>query len=243
MYVVSRILLRMIPSKMSLECINVLREPIPYLGPQLQLRLLEPVLRELALALLALPDELAEEAHALQVLPHAPEVLALVGHGLEVVHGLLRHGLGRLLLLLAVVRVLLRRLRLLVGPHGLGELQAPDERHAVAGLPLQRPVGHQPLEELVLLLHADHPGDLLHLLPWALWREVHEAAEQHRHRGLVRRSLLRALGLGLGRGDAKRGHVVQLGLAVRVLDRGGRVGGREGVVMGLFQKRRYLLYY
>ena len=98
----------------------------------------------------------------------------------------------------------------------IASLQPPNERHPVAGLPLERPVRHQPLEELVALGHADQPGDLLHLLPRALRREVHQPAKQHGHGtgvGLLGRL---AVSLLLRRRDAEGGDVVQLGLAVRV---------------------------
>ena len=65
--------------------------------------------------------------------------------------------------------VLLRRLQLanlLLG--GFGKLQSPDQRHPVPGLPLEGPVGHQALDELVLLLDVHKPSDLLHFIPGAL---------------------------------------------------------------------------
>ena len=44
----------------------------------------------------------------------------------------------------------------------LGELQSIDQQHPIPTLPLEDPVGHQPLDELILLLNVHKPDDLLH---------------------------------------------------------------------------------
>ena len=69
---------------------------------------------------------------------------------------------------------------------------------------------------LVGLGHGDQPGDLLHLLPRALRREVHQTPEQHGHRTGVLKLLFLAVSLLLRRRDAERLDIFQLRLAVRV---------------------------
>ena len=64
-------------------------------------------------------------------------------------------------------------------------LESSDQRHPISSLPLECPVSHESLKELLFLLDADEGGDLLNFLPRTLGREVHQASEQDRNGGVL----------------------------------------------------------